>query len=107
MPDFADMEDRGLLPLARLLKDILLRLKQALGDPPYNYFLNTAPNPAALEQGGWEEEGVRAASHWHLEILPRHTAVAGFEWGSGFHINTMAPEEAARHLRSIGPKKRE
>lgn len=105
MPDFMDMESGSLLPLARLLKDILLRLKHALGDPPYNYFLNTAPNPAALDQGGWEEEGIRAACHWHLEILPRHTAVAGFEWGSGFHINTMAPEEAARHLREIGRQK--
>jgi len=100
--DFRDMESGSLLRLARLLKDILLRLKHALDDPPYNYFLNTAPNPAALDQGGGAAEGVRSACHWHLEILPRHTAVAGFEWGSGFHINTMAPEEAAALLDSLG-----
>ena len=107
MPDFRDMESGGLLLLARLLKDILLRLKHALGDPPYNYFLNTAPNPAALDQEDWDKEGLRAACHWHLEILPRHTAVAGFEWGSGFHINTTNPEEAARHLREIGSQRGE
>jgi UDPglucose--hexose-1-phosphate uridylyltransferase len=25
--------------------------------------------------------------------------MAGFEWGSGFHINPTAPEEAADYLR--------
>jgi UDPglucose--hexose-1-phosphate uridylyltransferase len=100
-PDFADMESGDLLKLARLLKELLLRLKRFLKDPPYNYFLNTAPNPAALGQQDPGKEGIKAACHWHLEILPRHTSVAGFEWGSGFHINTMAPEEAARHLREM------
>ena len=56
--------------------------ERLLDDPPYNYFLNTAPNPAALGQQDPGEEGVKAACHWHLEILPRHTAVAGFEWGT-------------------------
>jgi len=37
--------------------------------------------------------------HWHLEIMPRLTRVAGFEWGSGFYINTTPPEDAAKYLR--------
>jgi UDPglucose--hexose-1-phosphate uridylyltransferase len=28
--------------------------------------------------------------------------VAGFEWGSGFHINPVPPEEAAEFLRKVG-----
>jgi len=39
--------------------------------------------------------------HWHLEIVPRLTNVAGFEWGSGFYINPMPPEEAAKYLRAV------
>jgi len=27
--------------------------------------------------------------------------VAGFEWGTGFYINSTPPEEAARHLRAV------
>jgi UDPglucose--hexose-1-phosphate uridylyltransferase len=39
--------------------------------------------------------------HWHLEIVPRLTRVAGFEWGSGFYINPMPPEHAAMYLREV------
>lgn len=37
--------------------------------------------------------------HWHIEIIPRLTRVAGFEWGTGFYINRRRPEEAAEFLR--------
>jgi galactose-1-phosphate uridylyltransferase len=37
--------------------------------------------------------------HWYLEIAPRLTRIAGFEWSTGFHINPVTPEEAARYLR--------
>jgi hypothetical protein len=37
--------------------------------------------------------------HWHIEILPALSRVAGFEWGSGFFINPVPPEDAARYLR--------
>ena len=39
--------------------------------------------------------------HWHIELMPKLTNVAGFEWGSGFYINPTPPEEAARFLREI------
>jgi UDPglucose--hexose-1-phosphate uridylyltransferase len=39
--------------------------------------------------------------HWHIEIIPRLSQVAGFEWGSGFYINTVPPEDAARYLREV------
>jgi UDPglucose--hexose-1-phosphate uridylyltransferase len=38
---------------------------------------------------------------WHIEIFPRLTRVAGFEWGSGFYINPVPPEQAAAFLREI------
>ncbi|HEV2500516.1 MAG TPA: galactose-1-phosphate uridylyltransferase, partial [Terriglobia bacterium] len=37
--------------------------------------------------------------HWHMEIMPKLTKVAGFEWGTGFYINPTPPEESAKFLR--------
>jgi UDPglucose--hexose-1-phosphate uridylyltransferase len=31
--------------------------------------------------------------------MPKLTQVAGFEWGTGFYINPVPPEEAAAFLR--------
>jgi UDPglucose--hexose-1-phosphate uridylyltransferase len=39
--------------------------------------------------------------HWHIEIIPRLTKVAGFEWSTGCFINPYSPESAASHLRSV------
>ena len=39
--------------------------------------------------------------HWHIEIIPRLTKTAGFEWGSGFYINPVPPEDAAAFLREV------
>ncbi|RLB71852.1 MAG: galactose-1-phosphate uridylyltransferase, partial [Deltaproteobacteria bacterium] len=36
---------------------------------------------------------------WHIEIIPKLTRVAGFEWGTGFYINPTPPEESAKFLR--------
>jgi UDPglucose--hexose-1-phosphate uridylyltransferase len=42
--------------------------------------------------------------HWHIEIIPKLTKVAGFEWGTGFYINPTPPEEAAKFLREALPQ---
>jgi UDPglucose--hexose-1-phosphate uridylyltransferase len=77
--------------LARSLREILLRLHRQLDNPPFNYLIHS--NPLAEMENKYY--------HWHLEILPRLTQVAGFEWGSGVTINPVAPEEAARLLREV------
>ena len=59
--------------------------------PPYNYIIHTAPfDTQELPH-----------YHWHIEIIPRLTRVAGFEWGTGFYINPVPPEEAAAFLREV------
>jgi UDPglucose--hexose-1-phosphate uridylyltransferase len=42
--------------------------------------------------------------HWHIELMPKLTKMAGFEWGTGFYINPTPPEEAARFLREATPE---
>ncbi|MBM4278388.1 MAG: galactose-1-phosphate uridylyltransferase [Deltaproteobacteria bacterium] len=74
---------------AEILSDTLRRLRQVLDDPPYNYIIHTSSYP----------EQDRDYYHWHIEIMPKLTKVAGFEWGTGFYINPTPPEEAAEYLR--------
>lgn len=97
--DFADLSDEDIGLLANALKSVLRRLKLALQDPPYNFVLHTAPNTETIPRRP-EYWGTLAFDyHWHIEIIPRLTRVAGFEWGTGFYINPIPPEDAARHLR--------
>jgi UDPglucose--hexose-1-phosphate uridylyltransferase len=77
--------------LARLLKAVLRRLNRALELPPFNLVLHTSPFA----------EDTADVYHWHIEIMPRVTRVAGFEWGTGFYINPTPPEEAAAVLRGV------
>lgn len=75
--------------LARLLKNCLLRLDTVLDRPAYNYTLHSSPIG----------EEINDHYHWHIEMMPKLTKVAGFEWGTGFYINPTPPEESARFLR--------
>ena len=96
---FADVTDEDLERLSRFLKDILLRIKKVLHDPPYNYVFNTSPNTEALPKRADQWVTLKYDYHWHIEIIPRLTRIAGFEWGSGFYINPSIPETAAQYLR--------
>ena len=75
--------------LARMLKDVLMRMDAALDRPAFNFMIHTSPIG----------EEINDHYHWHVEIIPKLTKVAGFEWGTGFYINPTPPEEAARFLR--------
>ncbi len=75
--------------LASMLKNILLRLDMVLEMPAYNYVIHTSP----------VGEETNDHYHWHIEMMPKLTRVAGFEWGTGFYINPTPPEEAAQFLR--------
>lgn len=88
---FKDANDGELKELAALLRDVARRLSTALDAPPYNLLLHTAPSP----------EGETPHYHWHIEIMPRLTRVAGFEWGTGFYVNPVMPESAAQALADV------
>ena len=88
---FAASDPGDLRALAAILRDTLGRLRRALNRPHYNYVIHTAP----CREPGLEHY------HWHIEITPKRTPVAGFEWGSGFYVNTTTPEEAAAYLRGM------
>jgi UDPglucose--hexose-1-phosphate uridylyltransferase len=73
------------------LRKLLRKLDVALERPPFNFILHTAPL----------SEPLSPHYHWHFEIVPTLSQVAGFEWGSGFYINPTPPEEAAAFLAKL------
>ena len=94
--NFYDIKPEQRRDLAGIIKRVMLKLKVALDDPPYNYVLHTAP--FRRPKGGYWKT-IDSDYHWHIEIMPRLTHVAGFEWGTGFYLNPTSPEDAAKILR--------
>ncbi len=76
--------------LAKVLKSTLQKINHSLGDTSYNILIHTMP----------VQENASDFYHWHIEIMPKFSHMAGFEWGTGFYINTVSPEKAAEILNS-------
>ena len=89
---FEDLTDEERTPFARILKEVLARMDDVLDDAPFNYYIHTAPC-----------DRTETRYHWHLEITPRLTEIAGFERGTDFYINPVMPEDAAQILRKEVP----
>lgn len=75
--------------ICEILSVILKKYDKILNSPPYNYIIHTTPY-------GNDD---MPHYHWHMEIIPRLTKMAGFEWGTGFYINPTPPEEATAYLK--------
>jgi len=88
-----EASDPGLLQnLAWVLRATLRKIDKVLERPAFNFIVHTAPL----------QESAILHYHWHIEIIPKLTKVAGFEWGTGFYINPTPPEESAKFLRESG-----
>ncbi|MDO8470214.1 MAG: DUF4921 family protein [bacterium] len=87
---FSEMTDRDLASVAAMLQNVLHRLRHALRDPDFNFFIHTAPLVARPGRRWY---------HWHVEIVPHLAIPAGFELATHFDINPVPPETAARLLR--------
>ena len=86
---FEESSDRSLAAMAAAIGRLASALRSWAGDVPFNLALHTAP-PGAGCASFW---------HWRIELMPRLTGVAGFEWATGIHVNQITPEEAARRYR--------
>ncbi|MDD4982276.1 MAG: galactose-1-phosphate uridylyltransferase, partial [Candidatus Omnitrophica bacterium] len=96
--DFTCQDGESLNNLGKVMKAVLSKLKKGLNDPPYNYVIHTAPF-RRRKSGYWKT--IYQDYHWHIEIMPRLTRVAGFEWGTGFYICPITPEDCAKFLREV------
>ena len=75
--------------LGAMTRVLVRKMEKVLERPPYNLMVHTAP----------VQDPAMPHFHWHMEVIPKLTKVAGFEWGTGFYINPTPPEEAAAFLR--------
>lgn len=92
---YEDIQHNEMESLSAALHTILNMIKNHLESPPYNYILHTSPcNQPALSH-----------YHWHFEIIPKLAMSSGFEWGTGFYINPVNPETAAKELSMLEPSK--
>lgn len=94
---YENIQKNGVDELSGVLRQVIARIEAALSQPAYNYIIHTAPFDTQ-ELGHY---------HWHIEITPSLTKPAGFEWGTGFYINPVPPEEAAAFLREVEVESRE
>jgi len=75
--------------LAEAFQISMKKLYKALNDPPYNFYLHTAPC----------DKKDYSHYHWHWTILPKTAIPAGFEIGTRMEISTIEPEKAAEYLK--------
>lgn len=96
---FSNCDEGELAGLADITREIYSRLYKTLEDPPFNMVVHTSPPVVKRpsQPGYWTS--IKEDFHWHIEITPRLSGVAGFETGTGFYINSVAPENAAEFLR--------
>jgi len=89
--DFCRASADELADLGALLRRVLRKIYLGLGDPAYNYVIQSASG-GQFEGDHW---------HWYVEIIPRLVTWGGFELGSGAFINPTLPEDDARFLRGV------
>jgi len=96
--DFYKADRSMISDFAGILKLVFGKTRKVIGDFPYNLVSHAAPfRRDTGKRGYWET--IEYDYHWHFEMLPILTRVAGFEWGSGFYINPLPPEDACRSVR--------
>jgi len=83
----SDIREADLRPLAPALRRALAAVVAATGDAPLNLWLHTAPTEP------------RGSFHWHLELAPRVSGIAGFELATDMALVSVDPEAAAAALR--------
>ena len=90
--EFGETTEAERRSLAHAAREILRRLRERAGDPPYNLMIHS---PRHSRSGS-------LAFHWFVQVRPRMAQSAGFELASGISINASSPEEDARILRGDG-----
>ncbi len=95
-PYFEDSTKYVFMQLARIYKNVMLRIRKALDAPAYNVVIHNTP-----VNNDEEFEGVTDYYHWHMEITPRLTSINSLAMSGGVFVNPTFPEDAASYLQSI------
>lgn len=84
---FGEISTIGLQQLVEMIQAYVTRLESLFGQPGYNVILHQLPFAEAQHDTWW------------IELFPRLSKNAGFEFGTDIWINPVAPEMAARRLK--------
>ncbi len=98
---YTALGDEQALALARLIGRVLTALSEALSGADINLVLDLPPSSETLSRGSLGLEHLVSFWHWRIELIPRLLPYGGYELGTDIHINPTAPEDAARHLRTL------
>ena len=91
--NYSEVKDSSLLLLADAFMILFKKINFQLGNPPFSIALHTSP----FNMSGSE------SYHWHWELKPTSSDMAGFEWATGLYMNKYFPEDAAELLRKAQP----
>lgn len=83
---FEEITESEIKSLADIFKNVFGKIYDKLSNPPYNFFIHTAPVNYIYDY------------HWHIEILPRFSIWGGMELGTGIEVIVISPEKAASIL---------
>ncbi len=107
---FENLADDPLRELALLVRKTVALLEKTVywvsGDLAYNMILKSCPfdidkfHRTSTGYDAQDDSPSEDAYHFQLTILPSLAKAAGFEWGTGLHINPISPETAAARLRT-------
>ena len=89
-PYFERLSVEEKIGLAEVFKKTMGAINKALNNPPYNFYIHTAP----CDGKDYPH------FHWHIEILPHTATWAGFELETGIEISTIQPEVAVEYLKN-------
>jgi UDPglucose--hexose-1-phosphate uridylyltransferase len=93
---FEEVSSPEMADLATTVQTTMRRLHTIQPGLPVVMALHTSPNAAMrLRENEWRT--LAEDFHWHVELFPTPSALQGI---GGFHVNPIAPEIAARLLRS-------
>lgn len=85
---FEEITEKEKESLAEIFKQVLFRFYKGLDNPPYNFYLHTAP----LDKD-------YPSFHWYVSLFPRRYPLAGFEMGAQMEVLSDNPEDQALFLR--------
>jgi len=91
LPYFENTYDEDIEDVVGVLQKVLKIFEKKLNDPDYNFFIHTSPI---------KDKEKFHHYHWHIEITPKFSIMAGFELGTGIEINVIDPDQAAKLLRN-------
>jgi UDPglucose--hexose-1-phosphate uridylyltransferase len=93
-PSFRETPPAAVRGIALALQSVMRSMKKNLNDPDLNFFVHDTP----LDNKDYRHH------HWHVQVIPRTSSDAGFEFSTNIEINIVDPDQAAAILRGRGKK---